>query len=221
MRLASASWDNTVKVWETASVPVEVLRQREEVSRQQELADRIRSMVRSLFDKLVLRSDVIASLRKDTTLSDTERAFAVRVAQTYTQNPNSLNAAAWDAVRDRTLTKEAYAVALRQARAAADLVPGDGNTLNTLGVAQYRVGQYKEALATLTKSEKLNTIDPNGSQPADLAFLAMAQYRLGQKEQAQATLARLWEVMKQPRWANNDEAQGFLSEAERTLKAKP
>jgi hypothetical protein len=50
----------------------------------------------------------------------------------------------------------------------------------------------------------------------------MAQHQLGKKGEAQATLGRLRELMKEPPpWANKAEAQGFLREAEETLKAKP
>jgi hypothetical protein len=69
----------------------------------------------------------------------------------------------------------------------------------------------------LVRSNKLR----KESDPSGLAFLAMSQHQLGQKEQAQATLARLREVMKQPRWAKNAEAQGFLREAEAVLKTRP
>jgi hypothetical protein len=53
-----------------------------------------------------------------------------------------------------------------------------------------------------------------------LSFLTMAQHQLGHKEQARATLARLREAMKQPRWAQNAEAQGFLREAEALIEGK-
>jgi len=72
----------------------------------------------------------------------------------------------------------------------------------------------------LEQSEKLNAMQI-GTQPADLAFLAMAHQQLGHKEQAQATLVRLRGVMKQSRWAQDAEAQGFLREAEQVLKTKP
>jgi hypothetical protein len=65
----------------------------------------------------------------------------------------------------------------------------------------------------LTKSEKLNATK-EGAIPDDLAFLAMTRHRLGQRAEAKATLARLREVMKQPRWAKEASAVGFLREAE-------
>jgi hypothetical protein len=59
-----------------------------------------------------------------------------------------------------------------------------------------------------------------GLIPRDLAFLAMTQHQLGHAKEAQAELQRLRERMKDPRWAQDDEAQGFLREAE-SLLAKP
>jgi len=55
------------------------------------------------------------------------------------------------------------------------------------------------------------------SIPADLAFLAMTQQQLGHAKEAQAELQRLRERMKDPRWAQDAEAQGFLREAEALL----
>ncbi len=51
----------------------------------------------------------------------------------------------------RGAAPEAYRLALQQAEAACRLEPGDGAMLNTLGVAQYRAGHYREAVATLTR----------------------------------------------------------------------
>jgi len=91
--------------------------------------------------------------------------------------------------------------------------------LNSLGVAQYRVGRFQEALATLTKSEKLNATK-EGSNPVDLAFLAMTRHRLNQKDEAKATLGRLREVMKQPRRTKDAEAAAFLREADELIEGK-
>jgi hypothetical protein len=81
------------------------------------------------------------------------------------------------------------------------------------------VGRYADALDTLSKSEKLNTTK-EGPYPVDLAQLAMTRHRLGQKEDAKATLARLREIMQQPRWTKDAEAQGFLREAEELIEGR-
>jgi tetratricopeptide (TPR) repeat protein len=180
------------------------------------------SDVHALFAGGLLREEVLAALRKAPALSEADRGFALQVARTHEEEKDAgvLNAAAWEVVKDRDAGKDAYGAALRQADAAVRLAPGNGTLLTTLGVARYRTGRYAEALATLTKSEKLNATK-EGSQPADLAFLAMAQHQLGKKDEAQATLGRLRQVMTQPGWAKDPEAQGFLREAKALLQGKP
>jgi hypothetical protein len=59
----------------------------------------------------------------------------------------------------------------------------------------------------------MSKCDPG--HPATLAFLAMTQHQLDQK-----ALARLREVMKSERWAQDEEARAFLSEAERLIVDK-
>jgi WD40 repeat protein/serine/threonine protein kinase len=208
-RLALADSEATALVWEGSDEPADVWHKRALVSD-----------VHSLFDQLLLREEVIAALRKDPMLNEHDREFALQVAQTtHGENALALNNAAWKVVKTRDARKDSYALALRQAEAAVQEAPGSSSILNTLGVAQYRMGLYADALATMTKSEKGNATK-EGSNPTELAFLAMSQHQFAKKVEAQATLARLLEVMKQPRWANNAEAQGFLREAEETLKEK-
>jgi WD40 repeat protein/tRNA A-37 threonylcarbamoyl transferase component Bud32 len=209
-RLASGSWDGTVRVWEASPVPAEIWRRRGLVSD-----------VHSLFDEVLLREEVVAALRKHPTLSESDRAFALQMAQTHTEDCERLNQAAWKVVKARNAGKDAYALALRWAEAAVRLAPGKGDILNTLGVAQYRVGQHEAAFETLARSEKLNTTTEDGSSPSDLAFLAMAQHQLGRKEQAQATLARLREALTKRRWAKNAESTAFLREVETLIDAPP
>jgi hypothetical protein len=208
-RLASASEDKTVRVWEASPVPAEVWRRRALVSD-----------VHALFAELLFREEVLAALRKDPTLTEPDREFALQVAQTHGEgDANALNEAAWAVVKSRDAGKDAYTAALRRAEAAVRLAPGYWPSLNTLGVAHYRLGDYAKALETLEQSAKLNAAQ--GPHPSDLAFLAMAHQQLGHKEQARATLARLREVMKQPPWAHEPEAPGFLREAEELIDGKP
>jgi tetratricopeptide (TPR) repeat protein len=209
-RLASAGMDRTVRVWEASRVPAEVSRQRGLVSE-----------VNARFAELVLREEVLAALRKDPTLNEVDREFALQVAQTHHEDATArtLNAAAWEVVKNRDAGKDAYSAALRRAEAAVRAAPGNGTILNTLGVAFYRQGDWTKALETLEQSEKRNTTK-DGSLPADLAFLAMAHQQLGHKEQARAALARLRAVMKQPAWEKNAEDQGFLHEAEGLIEGK-
>ena len=137
------------------------------------------------------------------------------VSRVSESDPERFHRAGWAAARQPYLNAFQYRFALRQAEAACRLAPEQSKYRTTLGVAQYRVGQYQQALATLTQAGP-----PNPGVPADLAFLAMAQHQLAQKEQARATLARLRETMKEPRWAKEEEARAFLREAEALLEWK-
>jgi dipeptidyl aminopeptidase/acylaminoacyl peptidase/Flp pilus assembly protein TadD len=204
-RLASAAF--MVKVWE-CSVSAEDLVRREIVR-----------LVGDRFDTLGLQAKVLAGLRKDPTLSAAERAFALQVARASREDHWRLNGAAWGTVKAEGRRAEAYALALKQAQAAVRGEPGNGEYWSTLGVAYYRLTEYAKALEVLTQSEKLNATK-DGSEPTDLAFQAMARHQLGQKELAQSILRRLREVMRQPRWVNDAERQGFVREAEEVLRSE-
>jgi hypothetical protein len=205
-RLASGC-GGTPRIWET-SVSGEDLRRREIVS-----------MVQGRFDRLGLRSEVLASLQKGSALDTPDREFALQVARTTREHPAQCNHAAWEVVKHPGHDREEYALALRQAQAAVQAEPGNGSYARTAGVAHYRLGEYAKALEVLERSEKLNATK-EGSEPTDLAFLAMSRHRLGQTEQAQATLRRLREAMTQPLWDNDAYRQGLLREAEELLQGK-
>jgi hypothetical protein len=206
-RLASGS-DEDVRLWET-SVSIEERSQRYVVRR-----------VQDLFAELVLRAEVLAALTRDASLGAGEREFAAQVVRNHSEgSPQALNELAWQVVCERDGDLQSYTRALRQAEAAARAKPMYAYSLSTLGIAQYRVGQYAAALATLTESERLHTIALDSPPIPDLAFLAMAQHQLGVKFEVKATLARLREALKKPRWTRDLDAQGFLRELETLINS--
>jgi Flp pilus assembly protein TadD len=77
--------------------------------------------------------------------------------------------------------------ALSLARRVVELAPTQAVHLNTLGVAQYRPGQYAEAVATLQKSLAAGTDE---SDAFDLSFLAVARSRFGRVAEARADFDR-------------------------------
>src|SRR5262249_38306175 len=97
-RLASAGGDQTVRVWEASAVPDAVWRQRWLVSQ-----------VASLFVELQLRDEVLAALRKAPSLGEADREFVLQLAQTHSENPVGLNAAAWKLVKACNGDKNGYA----------------------------------------------------------------------------------------------------------------
>jgi len=118
-------------------------------------------------------------------LGDHEQARADRekASSLLPKDPMALNTQAWIlATGPITQRDPERAVALAQ-RAVA-LTPGQQLTLNTLGVALYRAGQYAEAISVLEQSRAAG----KGQFDAfDLFFLAMAHQKLGHAAQARAS----------------------------------
>jgi tetratricopeptide (TPR) repeat protein len=161
----------------------------------------------------LLKEEVLAAIRVDGALMEAVRQRALELAERSPEYASAFHDSARLVVRQLPgKTTDAHRRALRQAEIASRLDPENRSYLLTLAIAQYRAGQYQEALATLTRY--------SGSSAEALAFLAMAQQQLGQKEQAQATLARLRQVLRKP------EDAGYISystirEAEQLIGGSP
>jgi WD40 repeat protein/serine/threonine protein kinase len=207
--LASANEDGSIHLWETTLGSPEVQQQRATIQ-----------LVADLFRQLTLRANVLERLRTLPGMSRPRREEGIAFAQSYPENPRALNILAWDLVKLPGRELSGYTNALRYSKEACQLEPQNGDFLNTLGVAYYRVGSYEKALATLLGSDQIHQKQYKVSIPADLGFLAMTQQRLGHTPEAQAYLKKLQEGMKDRRWAQNAEGQGFLRETE-ALLAKP
>jgi hypothetical protein len=167
-----------------------------------------------LFARPLRRADVVEYLQSSPTISPAARQQALSLVEHYREEtaPERFDRAAWSVVRRRHLNAFQYRFALRQAETACRLAPEQGRYRTTLGVAQYRAGQGRDAVATLAQADQRSR-----GVPANLAFLALAQHRLGQEADARAACARLREAMRRPEWAGDDEARAFLGEAESVL----
>ncbi len=208
-RLATGSEDGTARVWTTVRL-----------SAAEELEAEAAALVGELFAGPLCKAEVLARLKADPLLSPELRREALAQAQQRQDNPHALKGASSAVVRLPGNSWEKYWQALLGAEKAARLAPDDGLTLNTLGVAQYRVGQFDKALRTLTHSEQLNRTGKSGPQPADLAFLGLVHHRLGHQQVAADFYRRLRQVATQPRWVNDAETKSFLREVETMLKEK-
>jgi tetratricopeptide (TPR) repeat protein len=102
--------------------------------------------------------------------------------------------------------------AVRLAGKAVQIAPREGTYWNTLGVAQYRAGDGKAAVAALEKALALR----EGGDSFDWFFLAMAWRQLGQKQEARKWYDRAsaWRDRYQP-W--DDELLRFQGEAAAAL----
>jgi WD40 repeat protein/Flp pilus assembly protein TadD len=97
------------------------------------------------------------------------------------------------------------AVAL--ARRAVELDPDDGDYWNTLGVAQYRAGDWNGAIAALEKSVALQDRTSH-----DAFFLAMARWQRGERDEARLLYDRAVEWMKTFK-PNDKDLRRFRAEA--------
>jgi WD40 repeat protein len=216
--LASVDWDGVLKVWDSAPLTPETLQQRDALAAELKVEREAVLLLRSYVEKEPFKEDVQAALRADKQAAEPVRRRALELAGGYRDNPFLLNDKSWEVVAKPGASPEAYRTALRQAEEACRLVPDRGEHLNTLGVALYRNGKYREAVDTLRKADGLNAKTFDGSIPGDLAFLAMAYHKLGDAAEAEKARDRLRASMKKPAWANNGEARALSQEAEALLK---
>jgi WD40 repeat protein len=137
-RLANVGEDGRVSIWETA-VSAQDLRRREIVS-----------MVLDRFDRLVLRSEVLANLQKDSTLDPADREFAVQVAQTTREDPGRLSTLGMAHYRLGEYAK-ALEVLERSEKLNAAKEGSHPADLAFLAMARHRLGQKEQAQATLRR----------------------------------------------------------------------
>lgn len=106
--------------------------------------------------------------------------------------------------------------AIELAQRAIALEPKNAAIWNTLGVAQYRAGQWDAAITTLEESNQLG----NGGSPVDWFVLAMAHWQLEHKEDARQWYEKGNVRMKRiPRAA--EEMHRFHAEAKQLLASPP
>jgi tetratricopeptide (TPR) repeat protein len=201
-RLASGGIDLSVRIWDPTQATADQLLRRVALS-----------LVTDLFRTLLLKGDVLDHIRRDPSLRGSLRAMLLQLAEQSPEDPTLLNNTSWSIVVNPDRRPEEYRRALQYAEAACRLVPQESTFVNTLGVARYRAGQYREALDDLNRSLKFNAPRFGGPIPADLAFIAMVQHRLGQAAEARTTLEQLREVMKKRPWSADNESKAFVAEA--------
>ena len=101
---------------------------------------------------------------------------------------------------------------LTLARRAVELYPTNWMLWNTLGVAEFRVGEWKTAEETLLKS-----IGVNGGQAVDWYFLAMTRWHQGKLEEARDCLDRAIAWVQRNNRSEDPELRQFHAEAAATL----
>jgi tetratricopeptide (TPR) repeat protein len=125
-------------------------------------------------------------------LDELERAFRSdpESVRAIAKLAREVNTRAWDLAKGSSVQPDALTT-VRLAEFAVSMAPGKRSSLNTLGVALYRAGEFARAIEILKKSLEAGKGQFDGF---DLFFLAMAHYRVNRIEPARACLdrARSW-----------------------------
>ncbi len=160
------------------------------------LTDELRSkreahnLVAHFIRKPVLKDELLEQLPKMKTISEPVKREALALAAALGSLGEFLARTVWDIIQYPDRSEDQYRRALQVLEEANRVSPNSGSVLNELGIAQFRLGRFKDAIVTLENAFKINTSGPCSPPAGDLIFLAMAQHRLGQKEEARKTLAR-------------------------------
>lgn len=129
-------------------------------------------------------------------------------------NPTALNSYAWMLVACPDLARRDPPRGLELARRCVEQLPTTAAYLNTLGVAQYRVGEWQAAIETLQKAEAAL---PDVDFGYNALVIAMAHWQLGRHDEARNWLQQAvdWQEKKK----NTDkELRRFRTEAEGLMK---
>jgi serine/threonine protein kinase/tetratricopeptide (TPR) repeat protein len=124
----------------------------------------------------------------------------------------NLNELAWSTVASVDVDERIAAAAVRAALRACELRPHEPEWLNTLGVAQYRKGDYVTAIESLARSRSFDDYRSSSMPVTGCYFRAMAHAKLGHGEQAEKWFraADLWMALFA---ATDEELNRYRAEA--------
>jgi Tfp pilus assembly protein PilF len=124
-------------------------------------------------------------------------------------DPAVNNTLAWFLATTREPSLRDGALAVRLAKKAVSAQQGTAGYRNTLGVAYYRNGDDKSAIAALETAMSMRA----GGNSFDWFFLAMAHRRLGDRDKARMWFDRAVQWMDRHK-AHDNELRRFRAEAE-------
>jgi hypothetical protein len=144
-------------------------------------------LVEALLLKHFLVPEVVHVLEQDKTLDRDLRKAAIAEARRHLDDFFGLLGWADITLTELSEGRAQYQLVLERFRAVGPLLQEQAPLYR--GMAQYRLGEYTEALALLTRSEEK---DRDGMA---VVFLAMTEQRLGKHQNALALLAKFKEIV--------------------------
>jgi len=159
-----------------------------------------RSLVDALFADSLTTRQVVAQLRRDTSLNEPVRTAALKLAR------NRLDVwwfeeaviDIWLLITSTDALTDDYRRVLDWIEEARRRAPFMGDLFSAEGAAQYRLGSYEEALTVLRRAAELHV---GRREPVDYALMAMCLHRLERPAEARKALERM-------RLMNEDPALG-------------
>jgi WD40 repeat protein/tRNA A-37 threonylcarbamoyl transferase component Bud32/tetratricopeptide (TPR) repeat protein len=152
--------------------------------------------VAELYTQDPIEADVPARLQDDPKLDAPTRKLALAIAARRQLRAETLNNDGYLVAVQSGRSDVEYQDALRRLDEAHRLVPKNGNVLDSLGVAQLRVGQYQKAFDSLSRAQLMMRSQGQTAPPTtNLAFQAIAQSHLGHRAEAEKLLDWVGELM--------------------------
>ncbi len=191
LQIASGSIDYTAKIWTIESAQGEAAF---DLSMRRAAVER----VQALYEKHLLKSEVLGLLKADRNLSPRLRATAIEIAERRTENASGLFDAAWLTIGRPIGLIDDNRLALQRLEAACRVVADDPERLaeyrHKLALALYRAEQPARALETLR--ELAVAVPGRPPLPLDLAVTVMANHRLGRTDDARIALDQLRSLLR-------------------------
>ncbi len=203
-RTVVTSSGDGVRIWETNPTSIEVSGRTE--------FEHTRQIVDEYFEELKFTRPVIDALNKDTSMTSEVRTIAIELSKIRRDIADDVNEA--DRLNSSSLSittvpdhpKSDYRDAIGMAKTASAILPESAIYRSTLGIAQYRVKDYNEALETLRHAERqFFEMHPGRDYPPIVAFLAMTLHQLGRHNEAVEQLDRLQRWFDEDKWGGNRE----------------
>ena len=130
------------------------------------------------------------------------------------EDPNAWAAAARALINTVDADLRDVDAGLVLAARAVQADPENRTFWNTMGVAQYRAGEYASAITSLGKA-----LDPNGGVPSDFFFLAMANHRNGEPDKAKRWYDKAVDWMNEHDELENPKLMQYRAEADELIGA--
>lgn len=221
LSIASVSFDGKVAIFESVGS--------KDQSPIRNVVNRAAILVERLFDRFQFVDEVLDAIRSRDDLDLNLRDMALDIAARHGNDALLLFQQGWAVVIASNDDLSAYEFARRKLYAAHVSVPDSAGYLTGLGVAEYRLGRFADALQYFNRARENEIIKSpvryirnasagkKATYPVRLAFAAMALHQLGREGEAREELAALRETLKDAGWDHYADIERVVREAEQLL----